>query len=246
MEAFIDPLQRGVKALGLNLTGEQIAGCAAFCEILLSENRKVNLTSITGRAEIAVKHFLDSLTCLNVLELKAGTEIIDVGTGAGFPGYPIKICRPEVNLTLLESVEKKAAFLAKVKRELKLGNVYLVKGRAEEAGRDGRHRERYDVAVARAVAEMSVLAEYCLPLVKIGGYFLAMKGPAAAAEIEEARSAIEILGGRVSRLISLKLPITGEGRCLVLIEKVAATPEKYPRRPGVPKKSPLGEKPGKS
>ena len=241
MDEFIESLKSGADSLGLSLSEEQVALCVRYCEILLAENQKQNLTSITDRKEVAVKHFVDSLTCMQALSSGADLKLIDVGTGAGFPGLAVKIARPEIWLTLLESQEKKIKFLEKVKSELNLEGVNVVKGRAEEAGKDETCRERFDVAIARAVADMSVLSEYCLPLVKIGGLFLAMKGPAVEEDLAGAGAAIKILGGSVREIINIDLPLYGDRRKIVVIEKVSATPEKYPRRAGIPKKKPLGK-----
>lgn len=241
MDEFIESLKSGADSLGLSLSEEQVALCARYCEILLAENQKQNLTSITERKEVAVKHFVDSLTCLQALRPGADLKLIDVGTGAGFPGLAVKIARPEIWLTLLESQEKKIKFLEKVKSDLNLEGVTVVKGRAEEAGKDETCRERFDVAIARAVADMSVLSEYCLPLVKIGGLFLALKGPAVEEDLAGAGAAIKIMGGSVRKIIDFDLPLSGDRRKIVVIEKVSATPEKYPRRVGTPKKKPLGK-----
>jgi 16S rRNA (guanine527-N7)-methyltransferase len=241
LDEFIESLKSGADSLGLSLAEEQVSLCARYCEILLTENQKQNLTSITDRKEVAVKHFVDSLSCMQALSPGADLKLIDVGTGAGFPGLAVKIARPEIRLTLLESQEKKIKFIEKVKRELNLEGVNVVKGRAEEAGRDGTCREKFDVAVARAVADMRVLSEYCLPLVKVGGLFLALKGPAVEEDLAGAGAAIKILGGSVREIIDIDLPLYGDRRKIVVIEKVSATPEKYPRRAGIPKKKPLGK-----
>ena len=241
MDEFVETLKSGAESLGFPLAGEQMRQCARYCELLLAENQKHNLTSITGQKEVAVKHFIDSLTCLKAFTPEVGLSLIDVGAGAGFPGLPLKIARPEIRLTLLESQGKRIKFLEKVKSELKLAGVTVVKGRAEEAGQDGTFREKFDVAVARAVAGLSVLSEYCLPLVAVGGLFLALKGPAVENDLAGAAAAIKVLGGSVSEIIEIDLPLNGDRRKIVVIEKVSATPAKYPRRTGIPKKKPLGE-----
>jgi 16S rRNA (guanine527-N7)-methyltransferase len=191
---------------------------------------------------VLVRHFLDSLSCLKALpraELTGGARVVDVGTGAGFPGLALKIVCPGMRLTLLEATRKKVTFLEHIVRELELKDVEVVHGRAEMLGQGMPHRERYDWALARAVAEMPTLAEYLLPLVRVGGAALAQKGEGAAAEVHEAEAAIMTLGGRVRQLVPVELRGLAETRYLVVMDKVAATPEKYPRRPGMPRKSPL-------
>jgi 16S rRNA (guanine527-N7)-methyltransferase len=205
-------------------------------------NRRFNLTAITDWDGVLVRHFLDSLSCLKALpraELAGGARVVDVGTGAGFPGLALKIVCPGMRLTLLEATRKKVTFLEHMVRVLKLKDVEVVHGRAETLGHDAPHREQYDWALARAVAEMPTLAEYLLPLVRVGGAALAQKGEGAAAEVHEAEAAIMTLGGKVRQLMPVELRGLAETRYLVVTDKVAATPEKYPRRPGMPRKSPI-------
>jgi 16S rRNA (guanine527-N7)-methyltransferase len=209
---------------------------------LLEWNSRINLTAVTDSEGVFVRHFLDSLSCvtaLGCLDLPTGPRLIDVGTGAGFPGIPIKIACPTIQLTLLEATGKKVRFLDHLRCALGLGQTEVLNARAEEVGHSPDHRERYDWAVARAVAEMSVLAEYLLPLVRVGGAVLAQKGERAPAEVQGAARAIETLGGRLRRLVPVELQGLAETRYLVIIDKTAATPEKYPRRPGMPAKRPL-------
>jgi 16S rRNA (guanine527-N7)-methyltransferase len=191
---------------------------------------------------VLVRHFLDSLSCLKALsrtELSGGARVIDVGTGAGFPGLVLKIVCPGMRLTLLEATRKKVTFLEHMVRVLELDGVEVVHGRAEVLGRDPAHREGYDWALARAVAEMPTLVEYLLPLARVGGAALAQKGEGAAAEVQGAEAAIITLGGRVRQLLPVELRGLAETRYLVVVNKVAATPEKYPRRSGMPRKSPI-------
>lgn len=224
-------------AWGIPLAPHQLDQFARYAAELRRWNARVNLTAITGEREIATRHFLDSLRCA----LSWGpppASLVDIGAGAGFPGLPLKILRPELRLTLSESVAKKAAFLAHIAAELGLADVEVTTARAEALGRDPAHRERYDLAVARAVAELRVLAEYCLPLCRVGGRFLAPKGAQIGAELATARAAIERLGGRVVGVETVVLPGV-EPRALVIVDKVAATPAQYPRAPGIPAKRPL-------
>ncbi|MFQ6015345.1 MAG: 16S rRNA (guanine(527)-N(7))-methyltransferase RsmG [Anaerolineae bacterium] len=230
----------GAQHLGLKLDNHQLQAFQVYYEELMAWNRRLNLTKITEYEEVQVRHFLDSLTCLLVLQNHRPTaKIVDVGTGAGFPGLPIKIALPEARLTLLEATRKKAGFLEHLVERLGLAEVRVVWARAEEAGHDPAHRERYDVALARAVSELAVLAEYALPFCQVGGLFVAQKGAEVAQEIEAAQGAITTLGGHLQRVKRVKLPGLDQPRSLVVIEKRASTPEKYPRRPGLPAKRPL-------
>jgi 16S rRNA (guanine527-N7)-methyltransferase len=239
----MEPLTAGARELDITLADRHLAAFETCYRELTAWNQRFNLTAITDREGVLVRHFLDSLSCLKALprkELEAGARVIDVGTGAGFPGLPLKMVCPGMRLTLLEATRKKVTFLENVVRVLGLKRVEVIHGRAEELGRDPAYRERYDWALARAVAEMPTLAEYLLPLVRVGGTALAQKGEGAAAEVHGADAAIVALGGRVRQLVPVELRGLAETRYLVVVDKVAATPEKYPRRPGVPQKRPLG------
>lgn len=239
----MDLLASGVKALlGLELSGAQRAAFHAYADELRAWNKKFNLTAITDDQGIQIKHFLDSLSVLKALEgPRAGRlSVIDVGTGAGFPGLPLKIICPHLQVTLVEATGKKVTFCEHMIQRLNLAGVSVVKARAEEIGQMAEHRERYDWAVARAVANMPVLAEYLLPLIRRGGYALAQKGEAAPAETQAAERAVRRLGGELHQIIPVELPGVVEPRYLVVFKKVAATPARFPRRPGVPAKSPLG------
>ena len=206
---------------------------------LIAWNEKFNLTAIRDRDGIRVKHFLDSLTCLKAITNHQEQSIIDVGTGAGFPGIPLKIICPRVKLTLVESVGKKASFCKHIVEILNLPKVEVLTLRAEEIGRLPAYREHYDVAVARAVANLPVLVEYLLPLVKLGGRMIAQKGDSAPVECQQADRAIRLLGGRFDQLIPVTLPGVPSDRYLVTITKIAATPPLYPRNSGIPQKKPL-------
>lgn len=222
----------------ITASDEGIKKFETYAELLVDWNEKINLTAITEPREICEKHFLDS-----VLPFKLwggvfdGAEIIDVGTGAGFPSCPLKICRDDVKITLLDSLNKRINFLKAVSDELSL-NAECVHGRAEELGKNQDFREKFDIATARAVANLRDLCEYCLPFVKEGGYFVALKGQSGVDEVNEAKNAVKILGGKVEKVIEYKLP-NGDGRVLAVIKKVSKTPEKYPRNKGQMKKKPL-------
>lgn len=228
-----------IQLLGLRLTQRQREAFSRYESLLLEWNQRVNLTAIRNPEMIRIKHFLDSLTCLLVMPEINSQRIVDVGTGAGFPGLPLKIVCPSLSLTLVESVGKKAAFCKVVVEELGLSSVTILNQRAEEVAHLTTHREHYDWAVARAVANLPTLVEYLLPLVRVGGAALAMKGETAPAEVHQAERAIQILGGRVRKLIPIHLPQVAEERYLVVIDKVAATPPSYPRKSGIPEKRPL-------
>ena len=206
---------------------------------LIDWNQKFILTAIRDAESIRTKHFLDSFSCVVAWKASPPERLIDVGTGAGFPGIPLKILYPNLKLTLVESVGKKAMFCQHIVRVLGLEHVDVIQTRAESLGQSPQHREKYDWAVARAVANLNVLSEYLVPLVKVGGIALAQKGESGPAEAQSAEKAMELLGGKLKQLIPVNLPGVADDRYLVLMEKVAATPPKYPRKPGVPMKQPL-------
>ncbi|MCC6614358.1 MAG: 16S rRNA (guanine(527)-N(7))-methyltransferase RsmG [Anaerolineae bacterium] len=223
----------------VTLSPEQEAAFARYADELIAWNERINLTAITDPASVTIRHFLDSLTLAPVLDLAAGQRVIDVGSGAGFPGLPLQIICPQLDMTLLEATGKKVTFLQHMIDTLKLPNARAVKGRAEEIGQLRAHRAVYDVAVARAVARLPILLEYLLPLVKVGGLCIAMKGKTAHDEAESSAHALSVLGGRLSRIEAFQLPDVEETHYLVLVEKVAPTPALYPRRPGLPSQQPL-------
>lgn len=238
----MERLIRGAQELGVPLKESHLALFQTYYEELVAWNQRFNLTAITDYEGVQVRHFLDSLSCLLALpraELQAGARVIDVGTGAGFPGVPLKIVCPGMRLTLLEATRKKVIFLEHLVHRLGLRNVEVLQVRAEELGQRTGHRERYDWALARAVAEMPTLVEYLLPLVRVGGAALAQKGEGGPAEVHPAERAICVLGGRLRKLVPVDLHGLAETRYLVLVDKVAPTPARYPRRPGVPAKRPL-------
>jgi 16S rRNA (guanine527-N7)-methyltransferase len=236
----------GAQQLGLKLNEEHLKAFEIYYRELVAWNEKFNLTAITDYDQVQIRHFLDSLTCLladedltRAMRQQPGVRAIDVGAGAGFPGLPLKIICPGLQLTLLEATGKKVGFLEHIVSRLGLEGVEVIKGRAEELGWDAAHREGYDLALARAVAELPVLVEYALPFCRLGGLFVAQKGAEGDAEAKAAEGAITTLGGVLRRIVHLELPNLAEPRSLVVIEKITPTPRKYPRRPGIPSKRPL-------
>lgn len=235
----MDILQEGSRALGLVLTEQQGQQLIRYKELLLFWNEKINLTAIIEERDVMIKHFLDSLSCVKASPLKDGIKIIDVGTGAGFPGIPLKVYYTDIQLTLLDSLNKRINFLKEVCETLGLKGVEFLHGRAEDYGNNKHYREKYDVAVARAVAELNSLAEYCLPFVKVGGFFIAQKGPNIEEEMERAQKAIEVLGGKIVEKIDIPLPFSEITHNIVIIKKIKQTLTKYPRKAGTPTKNPL-------
>ena len=228
----------GARELDLDLTPAQLDQFSRYADLLIDWNGRFNLTSIVEPRDIVTKHFLDSLSTAR--SIPAGPlKLIDVGAGAGLPGLPIKLVRPDVTLTLLEATRKKCDFLKAVVADLQLTDVIVVNGRAEEAGRMVEHREAYDIAIARAVADLPVLAEYLLPFVKVGGIAIAQKSRGAEDELDRADTAILLLGGLGRGVIAVNVPGLPDERTLIVMEKITATSGDYPRRTGVPSKKPL-------
>jgi 16S rRNA (guanine527-N7)-methyltransferase len=234
-----DLIQAAHNLLKIRITAGQAAAFEQYERVLLDWNARHNLTAVREPEKIRIKHFLDSLTCLEAKRDSPMERVVDVGTGAGFPGLPLKIVCPGMRLTLVESVGKKADFCRHVVKTLRLEGVEVVQCRAEEIGRMPEHREKYDWALARAVAALPVLAEYLLPLVRVGGGMIAMKGESAHAEAHSAERALRLLGGHLRRLHPVTLPGVADERYLVIIDKIAACPPAYPRRVGVAAKKPL-------
>lgn len=230
---------RGAEAQ-LSFTEEQLAQFTRYYELLVETNKVMNLTAITEPEEVAVKHMVDSLLAYE--DGMQGKTLVDVGTGAGFPGVPLKIYCPSLKVTLVDSLGKRLRFLQQVIDELGLKAIRCEHLRAEDAGRSKKHREQYDYVTARAVARLSVLSEYCLPLAKKGGQFIALKGSRFAEEIEEGEAAVKILGGKIISAEPVKLPGLDDGRAIIKIAKIKATPVQYPRKAGTPEKQPLGSR----
>ncbi len=236
-EQFVQELSKR----NFKLNENQINQFNQYFTSLIETNKKVNLTRITEKDEVYLKHFWDSITPLFTFGsvLKAADTLCDVGAGAGFPSIPLKIMLPELKVTIVDSLGKRLNFLQGLITQLNLKNVTLVHGRAEDVGQNKQYREQFDVVTARAVANMAVLSEYCLPLIKENGNFIALKGPKAEDELKSARKALKVLGGKVIAVKELQLPRSTEERTLILIEKVQATPKKYPRQAGTPHRKPI-------
>lgn len=224
------------------LSAEQIALFERYADLLLDWNQRVNLTAITERDAVYVRHFLDALTLVPPIEELLGSgrlRVIDVGSGGGLPGMALAIVRPEWQITLLDATRKKVSVLQTFAEELALDNVAAVWGRAETVAHEQAHREAYDVAVARAVAELRELAEYCLPFIRIGGYVLAPKGTGVDDEVDAAQNALDVLGGSLVEVAPVPISTVDTEQTIVILEKTAPTPDEYPRRPGRPGKRPL-------
>lgn len=235
---FLEALISKGKEAGLVFTEKQLEQFSLYFDLLIETNKVMNLTAITEPEEVAVKHIIDSLLAYDE-KIFPGKLLADVGTGAGFPGIPLKIYCPELKVVLLDSLAKRLKFLQTVIERLGLEDISCVHLRAEDAGQNKDHREKYDLVTARAVARLSVLSEYCLPLVKQGGYFIAMKGSKFKEEITEGLTAVSILGGEIVSAEEVKLPGLDDGRAIIKIRKIKRTPAKYPRKAGLPEKQPL-------
>lgn len=224
-------LQNYIKDYKITLTGNQYEQFQKYFEMLAEWNEKMNLTAITDESGVALKHFADSLSLLNFVDIPQNSTLADVGTGAGFPGVVLKIARPDIKLTLIDSLNKRLVFLGEVCAQLGI-EAELIHSRAEDGARDEKLRESFDFAVSRAVARMNVLSEYCLPYVKVGGAFCAMKGAQASEEFKESLNAINTLGGKLEKKYFFELPENGGERAIAVVRKVKNTPQKYPRQSG--------------
>lgn len=231
-------LENGAKKYDISLTEEQVKKFSLYAKLLKEWNEKINLTAITDDEGIVIKHFLDSLSLLPSIQGES-PKIIDIGTGAGFPGIPLKIAGEKYKVTLLDSLDKRVKFLNEVCSSLSLKNISAIHGRAEDFGADKKYREQYDIAVARAVAALPVLLEYCLPFVKIGGVFIAMKGPDSKEEVNESKKALDVLGGEIEEVRNIILPSSDNERCIIIIRKCRQTNPNYPRKSGKPTKQPI-------
>lgn len=241
MSYDLTKFKHGLEELNITLTDEQIEQFLQYYEMLVEKNKVMNLTGITEYEEVIQKHFLDSLSLIRVIPDIASQKltVIDLGTGAGFPGIPLKIAFPELEITLMDSLNKRILFLQEVIDALGLKKVSAVHGRAEEMASNATHRQQYDLCVSRAVSNLAVLTEYCLPFVKKGGLFVSYKSADSDAEIQEGKKAISILGGKLTSVDKFQLPDSDLRRALVCIKKVEDTPKKYPRKAGTPAKLPL-------
>ncbi len=233
-----DIILQATKDFKINLNETQLEQLETYFKMLVEWNEKINLTAITDTEGVAIKHFADSLALFNYIDVPQKASVIDVGTGAGFPGVVLKIARPDIKLTLLDSLNKRLVFLDEVLKATNL-EAELVHSRAEDGGNDEDLREQFDFSVSRAVARLNVLSEYCLPYVKVGGSFIALKGPDAEYEINEAKNAIYLLGGKINNVVEYSLPMNGGERTIVVIRKKNETAKKYPRNSGKIKSKPL-------
>lgn len=234
-------LIEGAKVLNVELTDKQADQLMRYKELLVEWNEKMNLTAITEDMEVITKHFLDCLTVQSSIDLAQVKSLVDVGTGAGFPGLVLKIAFPNVHITLIDSLNKRLKFLQHVIDELGLTGIECVHGRAEELGKNKAYREQFEVCASRAVANLAVLSEYTLPFVKKGGYLIALKGQKLDEELAEGEKAITILGGTIDKLVDVVVPYTDLNHRIAKIKKVKETPKKYPRKAGEPTKAPLGK-----
>lgn len=235
----IELFQKSLEEKGIYLSSRQIEQFDLYFNMLVEWNEKMNLTAITDRPGVYLKHFYDSITAAFYFDFSKDYNICDVGAGAGFPSIPIKICFPHLKISIVDSLQKRITFLNELANSLQLDGVSFYHDRAETFGRRPDLRESYDIVMARAVARMSVLSELCLPLVKVGGFFIGMKGANLSEEMEDAKKAIDVLGGKVENIYHFQLPIEESVRNIIIIKKERKTPNKYPRKPGTPNKSPI-------
>lgn len=229
--------RNSMNSIGIELTNSQLNAFETYYDMLIDRNKVMNLTAITEFDEVMDKHFLDSIYLFRSIKLEADYKLIDIGTGAGFPGIPLKIVFPELKITLLDSLNKRVGFLNDVIDELNLNDIEAIHGRAEDIARDKAYRASYDIAVSRAVANLSTLSEYCLPFVKIGGKFVSYKSGDCADEVDNAKAAIHLLGGKINKIDEFSY--SNNSRSFIVIDKVMNTSNKYPRKAGLPSKKPL-------
>ncbi|WP_453992634.1 16S rRNA (guanine(527)-N(7))-methyltransferase RsmG [Bacillus nitroreducens] len=224
---------------GISLSPTQLNQFETYYKLLVEWNEKMNLTAITEKPEVYLKHFYDSISAAFYFDFSREASICDVGAGAGFPSIPLKICFPHLKISIVDSLQKRITFLEELSKELKLEDMTFYHDRAETFGQKAEIRESFDIVMARAVARMSVLSELCLPLVKVNGTFIAMKAASVAEELEDGKKAIATLGGSVSNVHHFLLPLENSDRNIVIIDKKKTTPKKYPRKPGTPNRSPI-------
>lgn len=236
-EEFFERMQEKSSFLGVRFCVKQLEQFFEYMELLIEWNEKMNLTAIIEPEEIILKHFIDSITILK--DIEDNSRVVDVGTGAGFPGIPLSIMNSTLKITLVDSLNKRLIFLQEVVNKLQLKNIEIIHARAEEFGQNKKYREGFEVATSRAVANLSTLSEYLLPLVKMGGKVVSMKAADAQEEINDAKKAIEVLGGAIEKIDEFNLPQTDIGRTIITIRKQKQTPNKYPRKPGTPSKEPI-------
>ena len=229
--------RNSMKSIGIELTDSQLNAFETYYDMLIDRNKVMNLTAITEFDEVMDKHFLDSVYLFRSIKLEADYKLIDIGTGAGFPGIPLKIVFPELKITLLDSLNKRVGFLNDLIEELNLNDIEAIHGRAEDIARNKAYRASYDIAVSRAVANLSTLSEYCLPFVKIGGKFVSYKSGDCADEVDNAKAAIHLLGGKINKIDEFSY--SNNSRSFIVIDKVMNTSSKYPRKAGLPSKKPL-------
>ena len=232
-------LDKKLRDLSIELNDDQKEQFIHFYKLLVEWNKVMNLTAITEPDEVVEKHFIDSLSIIKAVEMKDIHTLIDIGTGAGFPGIPLKIAFPDIEITLLDSLNKRVKFLNTVIDELKLEKISALHGRAEDFAKKDDYREKYDICVSRAVANLSTLSEYCLPYVKIGGMFVPYKSGEIDEELNNSKKAVQILGGNIADVVKFQLPGTDIGRSFIRINKTKNTPKNYPRKAGLPSKEPL-------
>ena len=231
--------KKNLHELNIDLSDNQVNQFLTYYEMLIDKNKVMNLTAITDFDEVVEKHFIDSLALIKIINLDQQLSILDLGTGAGFPGMPLKICLENLDLTLLDSLNKRINFLQEVANQLDLQGIEFIHGRAEDFGKSEEYREKFDVATARAVAGLPILMEFCVPFVKVGGYFICLKGPNANLELEESKAAMEVLGIEFIEKIDVKLPDLELNHNILVFKKVKNTPSKYPRKAGKPSKNPI-------
>lgn len=240
-ERFRSLMERGLEEFSLGLSDRQLSQFYEYFQLLIQWNKVMNLTAITEMEEVVTKHFVDSLALVKVMDRESfeGMRVLDLGTGAGFPGIPLKIAFPDMRMTLLDSLNKRIKFLDQVIGSLGLKGILGIHGRAEDYGRDGEYRETFDLCVSRAVANLATLSEYCIPFVKIGGYFVPYKSGNVQDEISQAKGALKLLGGRAEDVVEFVLPGSYMDRSLIRIRKTEGTAKRYPRKAGMPGKEPL-------